>query len=106
MPGLEDFPNHILRAMPDVIIVYRSHVPWGQPYLVDEPVDICKQTMIRFTLPRLRMDALDLQNATFTYRFIQAVTDEDLAVLRARLTFEEEIHFALRYTEKSFYTHE
>ena len=108
MPGLEDFTDAELRDMTDVVIVYRHHVPWGKPStcIVDEPVDLCRLGFISFTLPRLRLDACDLHGVSFTYRFVQAVSDADMATLRARLSFEEEIHFCIRWVERDFYTRE
>lgn len=108
MPGLEDFSDQQLRDMPDVVVVYRRYVPWDLPLtcVAEEPVDLCRLSMIRFALPRLRLDACDLQSVSFTYRFVQAVSDEDMAALRARLSFEEEVHFAIRRVAKDFYTRE
>jgi len=106
MPGLEDYSDQQLRDMPDVVVIYRRYIPWGQTCIVDEPVDLSRLKMVNFALPRLRLDACDLQGVSFTYRFVQAVSDADMAALRARLSFEEEIHFALRFVERDFYTRE
>ncbi len=104
MPGLEDFTDAELRDMADVVVIYRRSVPWGESIIIDEPVDLCRLPMINFALPRLRLDARDMHAVSFTYRFVQAVPDADMAALRARLSFEEAVHLAIRRVERDFYT--
>ncbi|MBC7932034.1 MAG: hypothetical protein H7Z38_15865 [Rubrivivax sp.] len=94
--------------MPDIVVVYRRHVPWGAPptCVIDEPVEICRLSMIKFQLIRLRHDARDLQGVSFIYRFVLGVPDADLCAVRAHISLEEQVHLALRFVERDFYTRE
>jgi hypothetical protein len=106
MPGLEDFTDAELRNMPDVVVIYRRHIPWGDAGIIDEPVEFSRLRYVNFALPRLRADSRDLQAVSFIYHWIQAVPDEDLAAVRRRLDLETMVHLALRRLARDLSTRE
>lgn len=108
MYSLEEHSNAYLRALPDVVIIYRSHVPWDASIdeTVCEPVDLCQLKFIEFHLVRLRRDARGLTRASFTCRLVRDVTDDDLAAVRAHMELESEVHIYLRRLAREMSTQE
>jgi hypothetical protein len=102
MQGLEDYSDDHLRLIDDAALIYRNHMPWGafMSEVVAEPVDLCRLRYIKFHLPRLRLEALDLRGVSFTYQLVGGVLDADLAAVRAHIAFEDEVHLYLRRLER------
>ncbi len=106
---LERYTNAELRALGDVVVIFRRHFAWGVEDLTEEviePVELCRPSVMKFQLVRLRHDARDLRCPSFTYRCVTDVSDADLYAVRAHISLEEEVHFALKFVERDFYPRE
>lgn len=104
---LEDATNDVLRKAGNVIVVMREY------YLYDEihpfnakidPVALCKLSLLKFVMPRLKADACDLYAVNFYWLYAATVEDRVLDAVKKHLRREDKVHMYLRTLEHSMRT--
>lgn len=66
-----------------------------------DPVALCKLSLLKFVVPRLRADADDLYEVNFYWLYAATVEDRLLDAVKKHLRREDKVHMYLRALEHS-----